>query len=146
MRTIMDLDESRPGICTEAGLAQAQFNLSELLAIRAKTLTVQAEDLNADDPRPSDAAISAILDESASLARTARRVLVKPHPLGPLNKSAGGYQGQQQPADNPSLTTTPDGIPKEHELALFDHLQPVFDGRFTGLHLLQYLRDHDFNW
>ena len=27
----------------------------------------------------------------------------------------------------------------EDELALFDHLQPVFDGRFTGRDLLKYL-------
>lgn len=31
------------------------------------------------------------------------------------------------------------GVPPEHELALFDHLQPVFDGRFTGTLLLQYI-------
>ena len=30
-------------------------------------------------------------------------------------------------------------VKDEHELALFDHLQPVFDGRFTGRHILAYL-------
>jgi len=30
-------------------------------------------------------------------------------------------------------------VKDEHQLALFDHLQPVFDGRFTGLHILEYL-------
>lgn len=32
-----------------------------------------------------------------------------------------------------------EGVPEEHELALFDHLQPVFDGRFAGTLLLQYV-------
>jgi len=30
-------------------------------------------------------------------------------------------------------------VREEHELALFDHLQPVFDGRFAGRDLLKYL-------
>ena len=30
-------------------------------------------------------------------------------------------------------------VKDDHELALFDHLQPVFDGRFTGRHILAYL-------
>lgn len=30
-------------------------------------------------------------------------------------------------------------VKEEHELALFDHLQPVLDGRFTGRYLLRYL-------
>lgn len=32
-----------------------------------------------------------------------------------------------------------DGVEEEDELALFDHLQPVFGGRFTGLSLLKYI-------
>jgi hypothetical protein len=36
---------------------------------------------------------------------------------------------------DPSL----DGVPEEDELALFDHLQPVFGGCFTGLSLLKYI-------
>ena len=31
------------------------------------------------------------------------------------------------------------GVDAEDELALFDHLQPVFDGRFTGRGLLKYV-------
>ena len=31
------------------------------------------------------------------------------------------------------------GVKTEDELALFDHLQPVFDGRFTGRALLKYV-------
>ena len=31
-----------------------------------------------------------------------------------------------------------DGVSEEDELALFDHLQPIFGGRFTGLSLLKY--------
>lgn len=34
-----------------------------------------------------------------------------------------------------------DNVQVEHELALFDHLQPVFDGRFTGQHILKYLAE-----
>lgn len=30
-------------------------------------------------------------------------------------------------------------VKDEHKMALFDHLQPVFDGRFTGRHILEYL-------
>ena len=30
-------------------------------------------------------------------------------------------------------------VKDEHELALFDHLQPVFDGRFIGRDILRYL-------
>ena len=32
-----------------------------------------------------------------------------------------------------------DGVKEEDEEALFDHLQPVFGGRFTGLTLLKYV-------
>lgn len=32
-----------------------------------------------------------------------------------------------------------DGVAGEDELALFDHLQPVFGGRFTGITLLKYV-------
>lgn len=32
-----------------------------------------------------------------------------------------------------------DGVSVEDELALFDHLQPVFGGRFTGRSLLKYI-------
>jgi hypothetical protein len=30
-------------------------------------------------------------------------------------------------------------VKEEHELVLFDHLQPVFDGRFAGRDILEYL-------
>lgn len=32
-----------------------------------------------------------------------------------------------------------DGVSEEDELALFDHLQPIFGGRFTGMTLLKYI-------
>jgi hypothetical protein len=32
-----------------------------------------------------------------------------------------------------------DGVKEEDEGALFDHLQPVFGGRFTGLTLIKYV-------
>jgi hypothetical protein len=32
-----------------------------------------------------------------------------------------------------------EAVPEEHELVLFDHLQPVLDGRFTSPWLLKYL-------
>jgi hypothetical protein len=32
-----------------------------------------------------------------------------------------------------------EGVSVEDELALFDHLQPVFGGRFTGTSLLKYI-------
>jgi hypothetical protein len=35
-----------------------------------------------------------------------------------------------------------DGVQEKDELALFDHLQPVFGGRFTGLSLLKYLSEN----
>ncbi|KIY02879.1 uncharacterized protein Z520_01344 [Fonsecaea multimorphosa CBS 102226] len=128
MRKILDIDQTRPGICTEAALAQAQFNLSQILAGRT-------EDSGEGHERPSglEAEGSSELQESATLAQMARKVLLKPHPLGPLETDTG--QGQEG-----VLVQGPNGIPKDHELALFDHLQPVFDGRFTGLHLLRYLR------
>ena len=56
------------------------------------------------------------LHEAEELARLARMVLEQPQPLDVLRNVAEG-----------------------HELALFDHLQPVFDGRFTGLFILRYV-------
>jgi hypothetical protein len=32
-----------------------------------------------------------------------------------------------------------DGVKEEDAGALFDHLQPVFDGRFTGMTLMKYV-------
>jgi hypothetical protein len=137
MHKIIETDQSRPGVCTEAGLAQAQFNLSGILANRAED-----SGTSEGESRLSDAVISERLERSAMLAHRARKVLLKPHPLGPLKGSA--YDQQRQQFDStPSLDANFNGVPKEHELALFDHLQPVFDGRFTGLHLLQYLQDQD---
>jgi hypothetical protein len=57
------------------------------------------------------------LEEAAALAETAREFLKRDHPLKKL-----------------------EGVPEEHQLVLFDHVQPVFDGRFTSPWLLQYLR------
>lgn len=56
------------------------------------------------------------IEEADALATSARGVLAK---LLPLNRLVG--------------------VLKEHELALFDHIQPVFDGRFTGRQLLYYV-------
>jgi len=56
------------------------------------------------------------LEEAEKLLSAARRVLDKLLPLNPL-----------------------EGVPPEHEIALFDHIQPIFDGRFTGMFLLQYV-------
>lgn len=55
-------------------------------------------------------------DWAEKLMQSARSTLDKLLPLNPL-----------------------DGVPPEHELALFDHIQPIFDGRFTGTLLLQYV-------
>jgi hypothetical protein len=134
MRKILEIDQSRPGICTEAALAQAQFNLSEILVARV-------ERTQTDSPAP-DTALSTRLKESASLARRARAVLIKPQSLEPLT-SKGDQRLKKQIEPSSLLTAGLNSIRKDHELALFDHLQPVFDGRFTGLHLLQYLRDQD---
>jgi hypothetical protein len=138
MRKIIETDQSRPGICTEAGLAQTQFHLSEILRLRAEEANVGEE-----EPRRPSEAVFTLLEESAILAQRARKVLLEPHPLEPLTKGTGEHGGQQLDAAA-SLPMGPNGIPREHELALFDHLQPVFDGRFTGLHLLQYLGDNGF--
>lgn len=54
--------------------------------------------------------------EARELGQTARSILERPHPLNNLNR-----------------------VLQEHELALFDHLQPVFDGRFTGMWILEYI-------
>ena len=56
------------------------------------------------------------LEEAEELEIQAKAILERLLPLSPL-----------------------EGIPAEHDLALFDHLQPVFDGRFTGTLLLQYV-------
>ena len=53
------------------------------------------------------------LEEAEQLLSTARQVLDRLPPLNPL-----------------------EGVPREHEIALFDHIQPIFDGRFTGTLLL----------
>jgi hypothetical protein len=55
-------------------------------------------------------------EESKSLEGRARSVLLRLLPFDPL-----------------------DGVKDEDELALFDHLQPVFGGRFTGVSLLKYV-------
>ncbi|KUJ15483.1 uncharacterized protein LY89DRAFT_783619 [Mollisia scopiformis] len=55
--------------------------------------------------------------EAEALATKARSVLSRLLPFDPL-----------------------DGVAEEDELALFDHLQPVFGGRFVGTSLLKYLR------
>ena len=55
-------------------------------------------------------------DWADNLLRSARSTLEKLLPLNPLQ-----------------------GVAPEHELALFDHIQPIFDGRFTGTMLLQYV-------
>lgn len=54
--------------------------------------------------------------EAEALATKARSVLSRLLPFDPL-----------------------DGVAEEDELALFDHLQPVFGGRFVGTSLLKYL-------
>lgn len=56
------------------------------------------------------------LSEAHQLASCARTVLARLLTLDPL-----------------------DGVAADDELALFDHLQPVFDGRFTGRELLKYV-------
>jgi len=54
--------------------------------------------------------------EATRLATEARAVLSRLLPFDPL-----------------------DGVMEEDEGALFDHLQPVFGGRFTGLTLIKYV-------
>ena len=54
--------------------------------------------------------------EAMRLATEARAVLSRLLPFDPL-----------------------DGVKEEDEGALFDHLQPVFGGRFTGVSLLNYV-------
>ena len=54
--------------------------------------------------------------EANSFAAKARAVSSRLLPFDPLN-----------------------GVSEEDELALFDHLQPVFGGRFTGTALLKYV-------
>jgi hypothetical protein len=55
-------------------------------------------------------------EEATWLATEARAVLSRLLPFDPLN-----------------------GVEDEDEGALFDHLQPVFGGRFTGLTLIKYV-------
>jgi hypothetical protein len=60
-------------------------------------------------------------EEARGLAETSRMSLsslIKSHPLDALKD-----------------------VKDKHELALFDHLQPVFDGRFTGRDILPYLSE-----
>ena len=57
-------------------------------------------------------------EEVQQLASSAREVLERLLPLNPL-----------------------EGVEPEDELALFDHLQPVFDGRFVGSKLLKYVSE-----
>lgn len=54
--------------------------------------------------------------ETEHLAKEARTVLSRLLPFDPLH-----------------------GVKEEDEGALFDHLQPVFGGRFTGLTLIKYV-------
>lgn len=135
LRRILDIDKARPGLCTEAALAQVQYHLSQIL--RKKLLTIRS-----DSPAVSpanEAKYNTIAEEATYLAQNARKVLLKPHPLDPLLGVAGAMASAEEPYIAHSelgLST----VPEEHELALFDHLQPIFDGRFTGLHLLPYLQ------
>ena len=56
------------------------------------------------------------LDTAEQLESQARSILAKLLPLSPLV-----------------------GVESDDEIALFDHLQPVFDGRFVGRSLLKYV-------
>jgi hypothetical protein len=112
-----------------------QYHLSQIL--RRKLLTIQP-----DSPAVSAtnaAKHNTIVDEATYLAQTARKVLLKPHPLGPLLGVAGATASAAE-SDIAHSELGFSTVPEEHELALFDHLQPIFDGRFTGLHLLPYLQ------
>jgi hypothetical protein len=60
-------------------------------------------------------------DEAQELANYAREILATLTEVQPLD----------------ALTD----VNQEHEMALFDHLQPVFDGRFIGRDILKYLSE-----
>lgn len=112
-----------------------QCHLSQIL--RKKLLTAQS-----DSPPLSPANTAkhnTIVEEATYLAQTARKALLKPHPLGPLLGVASTTANATEQDIAHSELGLPT-VPEEHELALFDHLQPIFDGRFTGLHLLPYLQ------
>ena len=136
LRKILDIDKTWPGVCTEAALAQAQFLLSQILTARASKMRSGTETPN----QKKNAKSSALLEEAAHLSQLARKALTKPNPLGPLKTATIGQSPEQQIGLTVPFNLEATGIPPEHELALYDHLQPVFDGRYTGLHILQYLR------
>ncbi len=64
-------------------------------------------------------------DEAHQLAVQAREVMNKLLPLHPLDGAMETKEGEGM------------------ELALFDHLQPVYDGRFTGRDLLRYFLNRE---
>ncbi|ETI22747.1 hypothetical protein G647_06823 [Cladophialophora carrionii CBS 160.54] len=82
MRKVIEIDQSRPGICTEAGLAQTQFNLSEILGLRAE----QVKD-GGKEPRLSSEMVSALLEESAVLAQRARKANIEDSSSMPMHRS-----------------------------------------------------------
>lgn len=146
MRKILEIDKTRPGVCPEPALAQAQFHLSQILSTRVTASNTSGGPQEAKDKEDAQKRAT-ILEEVSSLAQMARKALFKPHPLGRLMNTLSSEQGEQPPQQSGTVTPTTATaeragmpIPPEHELALFDHLQPLYDGRFTGLHLLQYLR------
>jgi len=61
---------------------------------------------------------------------------------GKSTKEVQELEGRARSVLHKLLPLSPlDGVPKKHELVLFDHLQPLFSGaRFTGRQLLQYVK------
>ncbi|KAL9120118.1 MAG: hypothetical protein Q9187_003322, partial [Circinaria calcarea] len=116
---------SRPGSWSEAAVARAEFHLSQILTQQDKGL-----------------------EEAQELAAKAREVLGRLLPLSPVEadvavevgKEVEGKEGvEKQNMGKEAEERTKTGMENWDELSQFDHLQPVFDGRFTGRRLLGYL-------
>lgn len=124
MTEAISLERLRPGTWPEAAVARTEFHLSQILLEQDKDL-----------------------DKAHQLASRARSALKKLLPLSPLDELKEvkaeedeeveeGKRGENEEKEVMEVEGRAGG---EEELAWFDHLQPVFDGRFTGRALLKYV-------
>lgn len=95
----------------ETAVARTKYHLSMIMSERIKAQTVESAEDNKEQMKKRQ-------DEARKLAIEAKDVL-----------------SRMLPYDPDPIT----GVREEDTLALFDHLQPVFGGRFTGTKLLGYV-------
>ena len=90
------------------------------------------------------------MEEAQELAARAREVLARLLPLSPPTDGLAGMSvgavaevGTEVEGQEEEVGRKREEVEKWDDLSLFDHLQPVFDGRFTGRRLLGYIAERE---